>query len=63
MYSRTAGDVPQLLAADAASAVALTGRHIAVGTRRGAVVLLDAQGKTARGARGAAREVCACAGV
>jgi hypothetical protein len=37
------------LAADAASAVALSSRLVAVGTRRGAVVLLDAQGKTARG--------------
>ncbi len=41
--------MPQLLAADAASAVALSSRLVAVGTRRGAVVLLDAQGKTARG--------------
>ena len=52
MYSRAGGDVPQLLAADAATAVALCGRLVAVGTRRGAVVLLDAQGKTVRAARG-----------
>jgi hypothetical protein len=63
VYSRAGGDVPQLLAADAATAVGLCGRHVAVGTRRGAVLLLDTQGKLvrARAARGLALRACGCA--
>ena len=48
MYSRVAGEAPQLLAAEVATAVGLCGRLVAVGTRRGAVVLYDTQGKLAR---------------
>jgi hypothetical protein len=48
VYSRAGGDVPQLLSADAATAVGLCGRLVAVGTRRGAVLLLDTQGKLVR---------------
>jgi hypothetical protein len=39
VYSRVAGEAPHLLAADVATAVALCGRLVAVGTRRGVVVL------------------------
>ena len=53
MYSRVAGEAPQLLAAEVATAVGLCGRLVAVGTRRGAVVLYDTQGKLARAAAAA----------
>lgn len=50
MYSRVSGEAPQLLAAEVATAVGLCGSLVAVGTRRGAVVLYDTQGKLARAA-------------
>ena len=50
VYSRVSGEAPQLLAAEVATAVGLCGRLVAVGTRRGAVVLYDTQGKLARAA-------------
>lgn len=55
VYTRVAGEAPQLLAADVATAVGLCGRLVAVGTRRGAVVLYDTQGKMARAAAAVAQ--------
>ena len=70
VYARVAGEAAQLLTADVATAVGLCGRLVAVGTRRGTVVLYDAQGKAVRAAAAgaAARVACSranarCAGV
>jgi WD40 repeat protein len=55
------GEAPQLLAADVATAVALCGRLVAVGTRRGVVVLYDTQGKPVRAAAAGATASIPCA--
>lgn len=56
VYSRVGGDAPSLLASHALSAVAVHGRTLAVGTRDGLVVLLDAEeGKEARRTSGGGR--------
>lgn len=61
MYSRIVGEAPQLLSADVATAVALCGRLVAVGTRRGVVVLYDTQGKPVRAAAAGATASIPCA--
>ena len=58
LYQRAASDdVEALLRAESVSAVALSGKLIALGMRSGALALLDASGKLVRGSM---RRLSAC---